>query len=233
MLRNPRGGRPVGTEVTSLWYVTHAHGVRPAHHHGTTEGDPADHTGVATFVGTDADARRRWHAEVASGTVLATPAVNEDTATVRTWYVPHAHGASPTHRHEVAGADPDDHIAVRTFRSTAGEALRTWKSSELLRSIRESVPTGPDHADRTEESVDTVVPDNADRPGAAHYAAAVQPIDLIDANDLGFYEGTVIKYVTRWSRKNGVQDLEKAHWYLARLLERARARERETNSDDG
>lgn len=59
-------------------------------------------------------------------------------------------------------------------------------------------------------------------PGGDHYSAAVQPIDLIDAMDLGFYEGTVVKYVARWNRKGGVEDLEKARWYLDRLLERAR-----------
>jgi hypothetical protein len=59
--------------------------------------------------------------------------------------------------------------------------------------------------------------DPVSRP--AHYAkGAVQPIDLIDAMDLGFYEGNVVKYVSRWRDKGGVEDLKKARWYLDRLI---------------
>lgn len=48
--------------------------------------------------------------------------------------------------------------------------------------------------------------------GGEHYrAAAVQPIDLILANDLDFCEGSVIKYVTRYRRKGTpLEDLRKA-----------------------
>jgi hypothetical protein len=30
--------------------------------------------------------------------------------------------------------------------------------------------------------------------------------------------GNVIKYILRWSHKNGLEDLEKAQWYLTRLI---------------
>lgn len=33
----------------------------------------------------------------------------------------------------------------------------------------------------------------------------------------GFYKGNVIKYVTRYQDKNGIEDLEKAQTYLERL----------------
>ena len=39
-------------------------------------------------------------------------------------------------------------------------------------------------------------------------------------NDIGFLEGNIIKYVTRWKKKNGVEDLKKAQEYLRRLIER-------------
>lgn len=48
-----------------------------------------------------------------------------------------------------------------------------------------------------------------------------EPIDLIESQNLGFVEGNIIKYVTRWQRKNGVEDLKKAKWYLDRLIEKA------------
>ncbi len=39
---------------------------------------------------------------------------------------------------------------------------------------------------------------------------------------LDFFEGNVIKYVSRYKFKGGVTDLEKAQVYLARLIERER-----------
>ena len=34
---------------------------------------------------------------------------------------------------------------------------------------------------------------------------------------VGFYKGNIIKYVTRYKEKNGLEDLEKASTYLERL----------------
>ena len=56
--------------------------------------------------------------------------------------------------------------------------------------------------------------------GGVHYAAkAIQPVQYIHANDIGFFEGNVIKYVTRWKDKGGLEDLRKAKHYIELLLE--------------
>jgi hypothetical protein len=56
--------------------------------------------------------------------------------------------------------------------------------------------------------------------GGAHYRdKGIQPIIYIHANNLGFCEGNVVKYVTRWREKNGIADLEKAKHYLELLIE--------------
>lgn len=39
-----------------------------------------------------------------------------------------------------------------------------------------------------------------------------------DAAFRGFLKGQVMKYVWRYERKNGVEDLEKAMWYLEWLI---------------
>jgi hypothetical protein len=53
-----------------------------------------------------------------------------------------------------------------------------------------------------------------------HYKGkAIQPIIYIHANNLGFCEGNVVKYVTRWRDKNGIADLEKAKHYIELLIE--------------
>jgi hypothetical protein len=57
--------------------------------------------------------------------------------------------------------------------------------------------------------------------GGDHYDLPIQPIDYILANDIGFIEGNIIKYVTRYKRKNGMQDLLKAKHYLDILINQA------------
>jgi hypothetical protein len=53
-----------------------------------------------------------------------------------------------------------------------------------------------------------------------HYKdKGIQPIVYIHANNLGFCEGNVVKYVTRHKDKNGAADIKKAIHYLELLLE--------------
>jgi len=56
--------------------------------------------------------------------------------------------------------------------------------------------------------------------GGDHYRnKAIQPWDFIAANHLGYFEGNIVKYVSRWREKGGIQDLEKARHYLDKLIE--------------
>ena len=53
-----------------------------------------------------------------------------------------------------------------------------------------------------------------------HYKdLAIQPVEYIHANNIGYFEGNVIKYVSRWKAKNGIKDLEKAKHYIELLIE--------------
>lgn len=64
----------------------------------------------------------------------------------------------------------------------------------------------------------------------SHYQSdsGIEVIDVIEAftSDLKGIEatdtGNVIKYILRWKHKNGVQDLEKAMWYLTHLIEKVK-----------
>ena len=61
--------------------------------------------------------------------------------------------------------------------------------------------------------------------GGAHYhSRAIQPVEYIHANGLGFIEGNIVKYATRWRDKGGVQDLEKVIHYARLLIELEEAR---------
>jgi hypothetical protein len=56
--------------------------------------------------------------------------------------------------------------------------------------------------------------------GGDHYKGmAIQPVEYIYRNGIGFVEGCVIKYVSRWKLKGGVEDLKKARHFLDLLIE--------------
>ncbi len=64
-------------------------------------------------------------------------------------------------------------------------------------------------------------PARAEQIGGSHYKEyAIQPIDYILANNLPWCEANVVKYITRWRDKGGVEDLKKARHYLDLLIER-------------
>lgn len=57
-----------------------------------------------------------------------------------------------------------------------------------------------------------------------HYNFDIQPWDYMESlfseeGFCGFLEGNVIKYISRWRDKNGVEDLKKAQTYLNKLIE--------------
>lgn len=60
--------------------------------------------------------------------------------------------------------------------------------------------------------------------GGDHYQNKIQPFDIIDAWELDFYEGNVLKYLLRYKYKNGSQDLKKAQHYLQKVLENHEAK---------
>ena len=52
-----------------------------------------------------------------------------------------------------------------------------------------------------------------------HYKdLAIQPVEYIHANNIGYMEGNVIKYVSRHKSKNGADDVRKALHYCQLLL---------------
>lgn len=76
------------------------------------------------------------------------------------------------------------------------------------------------------ESQDAMV----SHPGHYQSENGLEVIDAIEAFTEGLTgieatdTGNVLKYMCRWKKKNGIQDLEKAQWYLTHLIERVRAK---------
>jgi hypothetical protein len=56
--------------------------------------------------------------------------------------------------------------------------------------------------------------------GGGHYKSkAIQPIQYIHANKLGFLEGCIVKRITRWRDKDGLKDLLKIKHEIDLLIE--------------
>ena len=56
--------------------------------------------------------------------------------------------------------------------------------------------------------------------GGNHYKKMkIQPIDYIMANQMPFCEASVVKYVSRWRDKNGIEDLRKAKQLIDFIIE--------------
>ena len=61
--------------------------------------------------------------------------------------------------------------------------------------------------------------DNVNQP--KHYTLnSIEPIDFINAHNMDFLEGNIVKYIARYKDKGGVEDLEKAEFYLRMLIQR-------------
>lgn len=56
--------------------------------------------------------------------------------------------------------------------------------------------------------------------GGSHYQLPISPWEIIEKNELDYWEGNVIKYVLRYKNKNGVEDLKKAIHYIEYLIEK-------------
>lgn len=57
--------------------------------------------------------------------------------------------------------------------------------------------------------------------GGTHYKEhKIQPFEFIQANNLDYLQGVVIKYIVRYKDKNGIEDLDKIIHYCELEKER-------------
>lgn len=68
---------------------------------------------------------------------------------------------------------------------------------------------------------------NNKQVGGEHYKKhkGYEPWDVVNAWNLGYLDGTALKYIARWRDKNGVQDLQKAVHFLEKLIEQEKSNE--------
>jgi len=59
-----------------------------------------------------------------------------------------------------------------------------------------------------------------DNINPSHYKqGSIEVIDFILDQKLTYVEGNVLKYLCRYKHKNGLEDLNKAQWYITKLIE--------------
>ena len=53
-----------------------------------------------------------------------------------------------------------------------------------------------------------------------HYQqGSIETIEYILDQKMNYFEGNVVKYISRYKMKNGLEDLQKASWYLNKLIQ--------------
>jgi len=53
-----------------------------------------------------------------------------------------------------------------------------------------------------------------------HYQqGSIETIEYILDQKMNYLEGNVVKYISRYKMKNGLEDLQKASWYLNKLIQ--------------
>lgn len=68
--------------------------------------------------------------------------------------------------------------------------------------------------------------------GGEHYKSCIEPWDAITDWNLGYLDGSAVKYLSRWHKKGGIQDLEKAIHFLEKLIEVENERLRRASNAD-
>jgi hypothetical protein len=100
------------------------------------------------------------------------------------------------------------------FQISQGRGKMRGRPSMRMKTIAEFVSDTP-IATRM-----TTAADNVNHP--SHYKkGGIETIDFIEAKDLSYHLGNVVKYITRAEHKgNRKEDLLKAQWYLNRAIEK-------------
>lgn len=99
--------------------------------------------------------------------------------------------------------------------------IRTWVAYDKWIGGKKVMSDGMTEAfkELAEEGRKITNPLNKQEGGNHYKDMAIQPVEFITANNLGFLEGNVVKYICRHHAKNGAEDIKKAIHYCELLLQ--------------
>ena len=115
--------------------------------------------------------------------------------------------------------------AIATCRSIAPGRAVTFPEpappSELAEALQHLTPMDPAKLAEEQRAQGNLGKRALDQQvGGRHYKdLVIQPVEYCQRNGLGFCESSVVKYVTRYKSKAGVEDLRKARHFLDLLIE--------------
>lgn len=81
---------------------------------------------------------------------------------------------------------------------------------------------GDDYFERRDKNLEdiNIYLKSIDPANPSHYKqGSIEVIDFILDQHMNYLEGNVIKYISRYKYKNGLEDLHKAKWYIEKLIE--------------
>jgi hypothetical protein len=126
-----------------------------------------------------------------------------------------------------------DSIQDPEIRNKASNNMDDKDRDRIVGSLKEAIrngfdwqltPEGYEYWDKFSEMEITLLETITYDPiNPSHYKNAIETIDAIEASMTpeafrGYLKGNVLKYVTRYEKKNGLEDLKKADWYLSKLI---------------
>lgn len=94
---------------------------------------------------------------------------------------------------------------------------REWEDEPYQRTV----------LDIASDTVTDIAPDELNKvpalgrqEGGSHYRDfVIQPVEFCHVNNIPYIEATAIKYLCRWRKKNGLEDLKKAKHFIEILIE--------------
>lgn len=89
------------------------------------------------------------------------------------------------------------------------------KDLELMRAqgLKDDVVVKKDQPTSCQGALNTQV------GGSHHSTLKIQPIEYIHANGLDFFQGNIVKYITRYKMENGAEDVRKIIHYCQLILQ--------------
>lgn len=73
-------------------------------------------------------------------------------------------------------------------------------------------------------------PANERQVGGSHYKTnGEEHWDRVYRLELDYFQACITKYVERWKKKNGIEDLEKARHYLDKYIELEKSKQEKGN----
>jgi len=126
-----------------------------------------------------------------------------------------------THRmiDEVMETGVTPHRAEYLEDGTMVEGKRLLTTPQKKRNLRDHMKEKFNYTDRELNSIEEDESENNPISPQHYQQGKIQVIDFITDQKFDWIEGNIVKYISRYKTKNGIEDLKKAQFYIERLID--------------